>query len=79
MTIFLTTVVPDWDQLLAGKEHMLYSFIVLNPPADLRLQMCLIMIACAPRSVMLWNCVVWTWHQGACVWFFVYRDRQPTS
>ncbi len=27
---------PDWEQLLAGKEDMLYSFIVLNPPADMR-------------------------------------------
>jgi len=33
---FLNDVRPDWDTLLAGKEDKLYSFIVLNPPADLK-------------------------------------------
>ena len=32
---FLNDRRPDWDVLLSGREDMLYSFIVLNPPANL--------------------------------------------
>lgn len=33
---FLSDRRPDWDALLSGREDLLYSFIVLNPPAGLR-------------------------------------------